>query len=104
MDNWHVRLNFNLSEEKGIKHHSYKEHHKICINCKIGLRNIAKMQNLYVNFVFRTEIVTIFGSNMQNMQTSQGYIFRILQHFVTKFCNFTNFNKFFTGIYFFLPR
>jgi hypothetical protein len=35
------------------------------------------------------------------MQTSQGYIFCILQHFVTKFCNFTNFNKFFTGIYFF---
>ena len=31
------------------------------------------------------------------MQTSKGYIFRILQHFVTKFCNFTNFNKFFTG-------
>jgi hypothetical protein len=25
------------------------------------------------------------------MQTSQGYIFRILQHFVTKLCNFTNF-------------
>jgi hypothetical protein len=38
------------------------------------------------------------------MQTSQGFIFRILQHFITKFCNFTNFNKFFTGIYFFLPR
>ena len=37
------------------------------------------------------------------MQTSQGYIFRTLQHFVTKFCNLTNFNKFFTGIYFF-PR
>ena len=34
-------------------------------------------------------------------KTSQGYIFRILQHFVTKFCNFTNFDKFFTGIYFF---
>ena len=31
-------------------------------------------------------------------------IFRILQHFVTKFWNFTNFNKFFTGIYSFLPR
>jgi hypothetical protein len=38
------------------------------------------------------------------MQTSQGYIFGILQHFATKFCNFTNFNKFFTGIYFFLPK
>ena len=38
------------------------------------------------------------------MQTSQGYIFCTLQHFVTKFCNFTDFNKFFTGIYFFLPK
>jgi predicted choloylglycine hydrolase len=38
------------------------------------------------------------------MQTSQGYIFCILQHFVTKFCNFTDFNKFFTGIYFFLLK
>jgi hypothetical protein len=36
------------------------------------------------------------------MQTSQGYIFCILQHFVTKFCNVTDFiNKFFMGIYFF---
>ena len=38
------------------------------------------------------------------MQTSQGYIFCILQHFITKFCNFTYFNKFFTGIYFFLAK
>jgi hypothetical protein len=38
------------------------------------------------------------------MQTSQGYIFCTLQHFITKFCNFTDFNKFFTGIYFFLPK
>ena len=29
------------------------------------------------------------------MQTSQGYIFCILQHFATKFCNFTNFIMFF---------
>ena len=27
---------------------------------------------------------------IQNSQTSQGYIFRILQHFATKLCNFTN--------------
>jgi hypothetical protein len=38
------------------------------------------------------------------MQTSQGYSFYILQHFATKFCNFNDFNKFFTGIYFFLPK
>jgi hypothetical protein len=35
------------------------------------------------------------------MQTSQSYIFRILQHFVTIFYNSINFNKFFAGIYFF---
>ena len=28
---------------------------------------------------------------IQIMQTLQGYIFRILQHFATKLCNFTNF-------------
>jgi hypothetical protein len=27
---------------------------------------------------------------IQNLQISQGYIFRILQHFATKLCNFTN--------------
>jgi hypothetical protein len=64
-------------------------------------------------FVLRAEIVTICGLKMvtisarnaniyENMQASQGYIFRVLQHFATKFCNFTNFNKFFTGIYFFV--
>ena len=37
-------------------------------------------------------------------EITPGYIFCILQHFVTKFCNFTDFNKFFTGISFFLPK
>jgi hypothetical protein len=57
-------------------------------------------------FVLRAEIVTIFEPKMvtisarntnilENMQTSQGYIFYILQHFQTKFCNFTNFTIFF---------
>jgi hypothetical protein len=36
MDNLHVRLNFNLSKEKGIKHHSYKEHNKISEIAKFG--------------------------------------------------------------------
>ena len=37
------------------------------------------------------------------MKTSQGAIFSVFYNinFVTKFCNFTNFNKFCTGIYFF---
>ena len=49
---------------------------------------MQSLQILYM-FVLRAEIVTIFGSNMQ---TSQGYIYRILQHFVTKFCYYTNVN------------
>jgi hypothetical protein len=60
----------------------------------------------------RAEIATIFGPNVvaisatqyksiQNLQTVQGYIFRILQHFATKLCNFTHFSVLFPGIYFF---
>jgi hypothetical protein len=62
-------------------------------------------------FVLRAEIVTIFETKMvtisarntnytENMQTSQGYIFCILQHFATKFCNFTNFIIFFLTVLF----
>jgi hypothetical protein len=36
MDNLHVRLNFNLSKEKGIKHHSSKEHSEISKIAKFG--------------------------------------------------------------------
>ncbi len=32
------------------------------------------------------------------MQTSQGYIFHILQHFTTKLCNFTNFRMLFNAV------
>jgi hypothetical protein len=58
-------------------------------------------------FVLRAEIVTTFepkmhGNNFrtsykhkQNLQILQGYIFQALQHFTTKFCNFTNFVMFF---------
>ena len=35
---------------------------------------------------------------MQNLQTSQAYIFRILQHFATKLGNFTNFNMLFLAV------
>jgi hypothetical protein len=35
---------------------------------------------------------------IQNLQISQGYIFRILQHFATKLCNFTNFNMLFLAV------
>ncbi len=39
-----------------------------------------------------------------NLQTSQGYIFRILQHFATKLCSFSNFDNFFPEISFVIPR
>jgi hypothetical protein len=35
---------------------------------------------------------------IQNLQISQGYIFRILQHFLTKLCYFTNFNMLFLAV------
>jgi hypothetical protein len=35
---------------------------------------------------------------MGNLQISQGYIFRILQHFAAKLCNFTNFNMLFLAV------
>jgi hypothetical protein len=58
---------------------------------------------LYI-FVLRAVKITTFGSKMvifparsantvayiQNLRTSQGYIFLILQHFATKRCNFTH--------------
>ena len=34
---------------------------------------------------------------MHAMQTSQGYIFHILQHFATKLCSFTNFEMLFNA-------
>ena len=37
------------------------------------------------------------------MQTSQGYIFSILQHFATKFWNFTNYVMLFYAVVIFLP-
>jgi hypothetical protein len=60
-------------------------------------------------FVLRAEIPTTFGPKMvaisarnakvyKNLQTLQGYIFRILQHFATKLCNFTNFSMLFRAV------
>ena len=39
-----------------------------------------------------------------NLPTLQGYIFRILQHFATKLCSFSNFDNFFPEIFFVIPR
>jgi hypothetical protein len=35
---------------------------------------------------------------IQNLQISQGYIFRILQHVAAKLCNFTIFNMLFLAV------
>ena len=56
------------------------------------------MQILYT-FVLRAGIATTFSPNVVDIparntkvyKTLQGYIFRILQHFATKVCNFTRF-------------
>ena len=71
--------------------------------------NIAS-QNLPIlyTFVLRAEICTTIGvkvvqisarntKNIQNWQILPGYIFRIIQHFATKFCNFTIFDMIFSA-------
>jgi hypothetical protein len=40
--------------------------------------------------------------SIQNLQTLQGLIFRILQHFATKLCNFTHFSMFFLAVVIYL--
>jgi hypothetical protein len=53
----------------------------------------------------RAEIATTFGPKMvaiQNLQTLQGYIFRILQHFATKLGKFTNFSMLFLAVVIYL--
>ena len=63
---------------------------------------------LYSVREFVTKLVTNnFRTYIQlytNLPTSQGYIFRILQHFATKLCSFSNFDNFFQEISFVIPR
>ena len=84
--------------------------------CKIQKIYIAlRSLHIFSIFVLRAEIVNIFGSTVTISARNTNilkickfrkaiYIFCILQHFVTKFCNFTDFDKFFTGMYFFLSK
>jgi hypothetical protein len=56
-------------------------------------------------FVLHAEIVTIFevtifARNTNIYKILQDYIFQALQHFATKFCNFTNFIMFFLAVVF----
>ena len=39
-----------------------------------------------------------FDKSIQNLQTLQAYIFRILHHFATKLGNFTNFKMLFLAV------
>ena len=66
---------------------------------KYGKYSLAKFANFVCisitqrnSYQFRgnltSKMVTFY---IQNLETSQGYIFRILQHFATNFCNSTNF-------------
>ena len=50
---------------------------------------------LPVNF---GHFVVSVNKSVQNLQTSQAYIFRILQHFATKLGNFTNSNMLFLAV------
>jgi hypothetical protein len=72
---------------------------------------LRSLHILYIMFVLRAEIVTIFEPKMvtisaRTIQTYtkfenfQDYIFQVLQHFATTFCNFTNFIPFFLAVVF----
>ena len=52
----------------------------------INLRGVSTKLNKYIVFTMQT-----YKKLIQNLQILQDYILRILQHFVTKFCNFANF-------------
>jgi hypothetical protein len=41
--------------------------------------------------------------SIQNLQTLQGYILRILQHFATKLCIFSHFGMLFLALVIYLP-
>ena len=61
-----------------------------------------KIPNFQILYTF---VLRAAGSNfrmqyksIQNLQTLQGHIFRILQHFATKLCNFTHFSMLFLAV------
>ena len=70
--------------------------------------NLLKVESIALQINFSLKMVTISTrSYYKNTENFQGYISRILQHFATKFWNFTILKRFFPGISFFsldLPR
>ena len=102
-----VWLNFNLNRENKIHHHSQKEHTKISETAKFGhemLKNAKKYSlilQILSTFVLRTEICTNFGLEMYTKLANFArllYVFRIFQHFATKFGNFTIFAMLFSVV------
>ena len=72
------------------------------------LRNVENIafQSLQILYTF---VLCAAGSNfcmqyksITNLQTLQGYIFHILQHFATKICNSTHFSKLFLAVVIYL--
>ena len=65
---------------------------KVCKFCILLYYAYHKMAELPVNF---GHLVVSVIQKCENLQTSQAYIFRILQHFAIKLGNFTNFDMLF---------
>ena len=61
--------------------------------------NIALQNSLILyTFVLRSEIYTTFTPKVVRISACKiGYIFRIFQHFASKFCNFTIFDMVFSA-------
>jgi hypothetical protein len=95
IDNCHYRLIFYVGKKKYIPWKNMQKFANFlyfciaCGNCcHIWVENGSN---------FRTQYTSI-----QNLQTLQGYIFRILQHFANRLCNFTHFSMLFLAVMIYL--
>ena len=84
---------------------------KCCKIQKIQLCEVANFVCICITggncYHFRLKSGNIFRTqykNIQNLQISQSYIFRILQHFATKFWISSNLKRFLPGVLFFWSR
>ena len=112
MDDSSYRLNSDLGKKNEIHHYSWKEHLKISKIAKFGREMLQNAENIALQisqilytFVLRAEVCTTFepkvvqiSARNTKIQNLQGYIFRVLQHFTTKLCNFTNFKMLFLAV------
>ena len=114
MDNLHYRRTFDLDNKneipgknllKVVKFQNLVEKYVMC--GKYSLTKFCKFSH-----VLRAKILTTFGSKMVTLSArntiirkfanfARLYFRRILEHFATKFWNFTCFETFFPGISFF---